>query len=115
MTAAERLLNWLAQSTTPRELIVAAGLLGLMYDDFGVQILRLPRPAEIQDDPQLAQIYDDALEGSFAPMLQQAGQHYEYCEQRPGAPDWSAFCAQRLAALRGSGRVAPAAPGSPAG
>jgi hypothetical protein len=110
MRPAETALTALAQSADPRDPVIGAALLAILYEDFGLTVLLMPAPAAIARDPELARVYASSMDSAVRPMLQRAADAYQFCEARPGAPDWSAFCTQRLGVLRASGRIEPAAP-----
>jgi len=82
-----------------RQRIVAGAVVGLIYEDVGRGLRRIPLPDALEDDPEAAQLFDDVLDGQAAPFLRHARRAYEACAQNARHPDdmehWSPFCAGR--------------------
>lgn len=87
---------------SPHERGVAAGLLGYMYEDMASGIRGAPVPDAVASDPELLQVYVEALNGALAPYATLSAQAYLVCaqglvslgEQSPWFP-WAAYCDER--------------------
>lgn len=63
----------------PHEEIVGGALFGYMYEDMAAGARGAPVPNEIADDPELLQIYTDALTESIQPIASRAFSAYLHC------------------------------------
>ncbi|MFW6050559.1 MAG: hypothetical protein ACODAU_05265 [Myxococcota bacterium] len=89
-----------AAEQSHRQRIVAGALVGLMYEDVLRVLDGVPVPRELEDDPEIREVYREVVEFQAAPYLHHARNAYRACSAnavRPrGMRHWSAFCAARL-------------------
>jgi hypothetical protein len=102
------------------ERAVAAGLVGLAYEDFVASARGAPIPEDISADPELLGIYVGALDAALEPVAIESVQLYSICASRirelgDESPwtDWRAYCVDRGRAVIETYRLVPV--GEPAG
>ncbi len=84
-----------------RQRIIAGAIVGLMYESVGRELMRLPVPAEIQNDQEIADVFRSVLASQARPFLAHARRAYDACRQNAaGGPEgmrhWSEYCAARI-------------------
>lgn len=83
--------------------IAAAARSGQMYQSFVNAFRSAPVPEEIENDPELFDIYVDALDGQSQPLQAQAIQRFEFClvtaTNVRWFNEWSRVCEQELNVL----------------
>jgi len=89
-----------AAEESHRQRIIAGAVVGLMYEDVARELRRIPVPAEIQTDPEIADIFRDILDAQASPYVEHARRAYRACAlNAEGGPatmgHWSGFCADR--------------------
>ena len=114
--------------TSPPWLIAAASRIGSMYISIIDAVQDAPIPEEIENDPELFDIYIDAFDGPLAPVKAQAISKFEFCLHTATNVRWfnqySRTCETELnrleaarypiaAELRGSARYVRASMGRP--
>ena len=96
--AARRELDAAAEETH-RQRILAGAIVGLMYEDIALALRAIPVPAEIQREPEIAEIFRDVLEAQASPFLEHARRAYRACHLnargQEGLGHWSRFCEVR--------------------
>jgi hypothetical protein len=89
-----------------RQRVMAGALVGLLYEDIARSLLRLPIPAELSTEPEIAAMYVDLVRHQAAPYLDQARRAYMACagnaEQVATLVHWSTFCSTREELLPGA-------------
>ncbi|MEM9192978.1 MAG: hypothetical protein AAGF12_27635 [Myxococcota bacterium] len=86
------------------ERIVAGGIVGLLYEDVGRELLSIPTPQALIEDPEIGLIFREVLEGEAAPYLERSNAAYRACAINADAgPEslrhWRRFCAGRRVEL----------------
>ena len=103
--AARRELDQAAEESH-RQRIIGGAIVGLMYEDVGRTLTSLPVPTELDDEPEIQDVYRDVLSGQARPFLQHARRAYSACAQNAIRPNtmrhWSRFCAAREERLPGA-------------
>ncbi|MBW2461108.1 MAG: hypothetical protein JRH11_05645, partial [Deltaproteobacteria bacterium] len=95
--ADEELASWLERKTSTvvaargeldqaaeeslRQRIVAGALVGLMYESIGRALRRLPVPATIQTDQEIAEVFRSILVSQARPYFGFANRAYDACRQ----------------------------------
>ncbi len=81
---------------------VAGALVGYTYEEFVIAFRGAPVPAELAADPELLQVYLEALTSASEPMARQAAGAYGACARTlaPLGPDspwveWAQYCLYR--------------------
>lgn len=96
--AARRELD-IAAEEDHRQRIIGGAIVGLMYEDVARVLSGIPTPRELDDEPEIQDVYRDVLRGQARPFLEHARRAYRACAQnalRPaGMRHWSRFCAGR--------------------
>lgn len=80
--------------------IVAGAVVGLMYQDVARALRDIPVPAEIQTEPEIAQVFREILEAQAAPFLEHARRAYRACmlnarSEPETMAHWGRFCEAR--------------------
>jgi len=100
--AARRELDRAAEESR-RQRIMGGAIVGLMYEDVARVLRGIPPPAELDDEPEIREIYRDILKSQARPFLEHARRAYSACAQNAVQPrsmrHWSRFCAGREEAL----------------
>lgn len=94
--AARRELDQAAEEEHTQR-ILAGAIVGLMYEDVAMALRQIPIPAEIQREPEIADIFRDVLEAQASPFLEHARRAYRACalnaEAEPERMEhWRRFC-----------------------
>ncbi len=79
LKAAEKQYNTIAGLDIPQWQIAAAARVGEMYRSFVDEFRDAPIPKEIEEDPELYDIYVGALDQKSEPFQKQAIEKFEYC------------------------------------
>lgn len=107
--AARRELD-LAAEETHRQRIMGGAIVGLMYEDVARVLASIPPPAELDDEPEIQELYRGVLTSEARPFLEHARRAYSACAQNGIRPEsmrhWSRFCARREERLPGRNRRA---------
>ena len=82
------------------ELILAGAVVGLMYEDAGLQVLNVPVPREIQSDAQGRTLVQEVSRDVARPFVEKAKRAYRACTlNAQGGPSsmksFASFCATR--------------------
>lgn len=105
--AARRELDEAAEENH-RQRIIGGAIVGLMYEDVALVLRSIPPPSELDDEPEILEIYQDVLRGQARPFLEHARRAYSACAQNGVQPrtmrHWSRFCAARGDRLPGGDR-----------
>jgi hypothetical protein len=93
-----------AAEETHRQRIMAGAVVGLMYEAVARDLRSLPIPAEIQREPEIADIFRSILVSQASPYLEHARRAYRACAANAaGGPEgmrhWSGYCATRADSL----------------
>lgn len=75
----ERIAEEVRRNGIPHEDIVGGALFGYMYEDMAAGARGAPVPNEVADDPELLQIYTDALTQSIQPIASRSFAAYLHC------------------------------------
>ncbi len=96
--AARRELD-IAAEQEHRERIMGGAVVGLMYEHVGRVLVAIPRPDDLDDEPEILEIYQQVIRSQAAPYLETARRAYHACTLNARQPDtmrhWSRFCADR--------------------
>ncbi|MFK7989877.1 MAG: hypothetical protein AB8I08_27910 [Sandaracinaceae bacterium] len=96
--AARRELDTAAEQTH-RQRIIGGAIVGLMYEDLARVLRAVPPPAELEDEPEIQEMFRDTMRGQARPFLEHARRAYSACAQNAVRPDgmrhWSRFCRER--------------------
>lgn len=108
--AARRELDQAAEETH-RQRIMSGAIVGLMYEDVARVLRAIPPPDELDDEPEIRDIYRNILRSQASPFVEHARRAYSACAQNavrpPGMRHWSHFCAARQARLPAARGVRP--------
>lgn len=100
--AARRELDQAAEETHLQR-ILAGALVGLMYEDVARALRDIPVPAEIQMEPEIADIFREILEAQAAPFLEHARRALRACMLNARGEErmahWGRFCEGRWEVL----------------
>jgi hypothetical protein len=111
---ARRLLDEAAEESH-RQRIMGGAIVGLMYEDVARVLRSIPAPAELDDEPEIQEIYQQILQSQARPFLEHARRAYYACARNAIRPNsmrqWSSFCQIRRDRLP-ERRRAPAAVGT---
>lgn len=103
LLAAQTAYEQIATLEVPQWQISGAARVGEMFRVFMDQIDDSPMPEEFERDPELAGIYDDALNAAMAPLRVQSTEKFEYClitaTRLRWFNDFSRQCEQELSRL----------------
>jgi hypothetical protein len=83
-----------------RQRIFAGAIVGLMYEDVAMSLRSIPTPAALDDEPEIAQIFREVLDGHAAPFVAHADRAYRACalnadSAAPSLRHWRSFCLGR--------------------
>lgn len=96
--AARRELD-LAAEEDHRQRIIGGAVVGLMYEDVARLLASIPAPEELDDEPEIQEIYRRILRSHARPFLEHARRAYRACalnaRQPEGMRHWSRFCRGR--------------------
>jgi hypothetical protein len=96
--AARRELDRAAEENH-RQRIIGGAIVGLMYEDVARALRAIPPPEELEDEPEIRDIYRDILRSQARPFLEEARHAYSACAQNAVQPagmrHWSRFCSER--------------------
>jgi hypothetical protein len=96
--AARRELD-LAAEEDHRQRIIGGAIVGLMYEDVARVLRAIPAPDELEDEPEILDVYRQILESQARPFVTHAHRAYNACSlnaRRPtGMRHWMRFCAGR--------------------
>ncbi len=88
-----------------RQRIMGGAIVGLMYEDVARVLSHIPAPAELDDEPEIRDVYRDILRSQARPFLEEARHAYSACAQNAVQPQsmrhWSRFCSGREENLPG--------------
>ncbi|MEM6962247.1 MAG: hypothetical protein AAF550_11000, partial [Myxococcota bacterium] len=97
---AEQEYNKIAELEVPSRMIAAAARIGEMYRSFVDEFRDAPIPREIENDPELRDIYYGALDERSEPLVRQAVDKFEFCIRTSTNVRWfsrfSRQCEQEL-------------------
>ena len=101
--AARAELNQAAEESHDQRTI-AGGLVGLLYEDVALVLLRVPVPRDLRnEEPAVLQAYQDVVDAQASPYLEHARRAYDACaaNARPHQHlgTWEHFCSARGAGL----------------
>jgi hypothetical protein len=87
------------------ERVFAHAVIGLIQEDTALALQAIPAPAELDDEPEIAQMYREVLEAQAAPFISAALVEFRECANTAlDAPKYMRpfykFCASRFARLR---------------
>lgn len=103
--AARRELDQAAEENH-RQRIIGGAIVGLMYEDVARALRSIPPPEELDEEPEIREVYEDILRGQARPFLEHARRAYSACAQNAVQPQgmrhWSRFCSGREERLPGS-------------
>lgn len=88
-----------------RDGIVQHAVMGLLHEDTAAQLVALPEPAELDDEPEVARMYREVVAYQAEPFASSALLEYRTCAQSAyeGPTDlrhWGDFCAGRFERLK---------------
>jgi len=96
--AARRELDQAAEENH-RQRIMGGAIVGVMYEDVARVLRAIPPPRELDDEPEILEVYQNVLESQARPFLEHARRAYSACAQNGIRPEsmrhWSRFCAGR--------------------
>jgi hypothetical protein len=87
-----------------RQRIMAGAVVGLMYEDVARVLRTLPMPAELEQEPDIAEVYREVIEAQASPFLEHARRAYRACaanaEKGPSSMGhWMTYCRKRLSQM----------------
>lgn len=86
-----------------RQRILAGALVGLVFEDVARDLLELPAPSELEDEPEVSKIYREVVMSQASPYLVHARLAYEACAGNAQGlatmGHWGDFCSRRAEAL----------------
>lgn len=96
-----------AAAENHRQLIMSGALLGLVYEDVALVLIRMPVPNELLAEPEIAEIYKEVMVGQARPYVDNARTAYSACAANAkqlveGMRHWSYFCESRADGLPGA-------------
>ncbi|MCB9593819.1 MAG: hypothetical protein H6719_13885 [Sandaracinaceae bacterium] len=93
-----------------RQRIMGGAIVGLMYEDVARVLRSIPAPRELDDEPEIQEIYRNVMTSQARPFLEHARRAYGACAQNGIQPSsmrhWSRFCSAREERLPGRNRTA---------
>ncbi len=88
-----------AAEESHRQRIMGGAIVGVMYEDVARVLRSIPPPRELEDEPEILEVYQNVLESQARPFLEHARRAYSACAQNGIRPSsmrhWSRFCAGR--------------------
>lgn len=94
-----------AAEESHRQRIIGGAVVGLMYEDVARALGRIPIPDDLDDEPEILDVYRDVLRSQARPFLETARRAYHACAANAIEPEsmhhWSRFCAAREDELPG--------------
>ena len=95
-----------AAEQTHRQRIIGGAIVGLMYEDVARVLVSIPPPAELADEPEILEVFENILISQARPFLEHSRRAYSACSQNAIRPEsmrhWSRFCAGREERLPGA-------------
>jgi hypothetical protein len=92
-----------AAEESHRQRIMGGAVVGLMYEDVARVLRAVPAPEDLEDEPEILEIYQQVLESQARPFLETARRAYHACALNASEPEsmrhWSRFCRGREDAL----------------
>lgn len=102
--AARRELD-VAAEESHRQRIMGGAIVGLMYEDVARVLVGLPRPEDLDDEPEILEIYQQVLQSQARPYVETARRAYHACAANASEPEtmrhWARFCRDRRDDLPG--------------
>lgn len=88
-----------AAEESHRQRIMGGAVVGLMYEDVARVLRSVPAPEDLEDEPEILEIYQQVLESQARPFLETARRAYHACTLNASEPEsmrhWSRFCRGR--------------------
>jgi hypothetical protein len=89
----------MAAEETHVQRIVAGALVGLMYEDVWRVLRTVPLPRDLEEEPEIADVYREVVEFQATPYLEHARRAYDACARNGVQPAamarWSRYCSAR--------------------
>ncbi len=108
--SARRELDLAAEEAHPQR-VVAGAVIGLLYEDIARVLRGIPVPDEVQEEPEMVEIYREVVDSNASPYLEYARRAYRACAANAEGPDelrpWSSFCSGRADRLPGNDEDVP--------
>jgi hypothetical protein len=87
------------------EVAVARGVLGLMHENTALELSHIPSPAELDSEPEIAEMFHELVATQAKPFVNAAMGEYRKCAELAAAEGgeltrWARFCAARHEHLR---------------
>jgi len=90
----------LAAEENHRQRIMGGAIVGLMHEDIGRIISRMPVPEDLANEPVILAAFEHVIQGQAAPYFRLARQAYRACSLNAVSPEsmqhWSRFCRERM-------------------
>jgi hypothetical protein len=90
----------LAAEENHRQRIMGGAMVGLMHEDIGRIISRMPVPDDLANEPEILAAFEHVIQGQAAPYYRLARQAYRACSLNAVSPasmqHWSHFCRERM-------------------
>jgi hypothetical protein len=90
----------LAAEENHRQRIMGGAIVGLMHEDIGRIISRMPVPDDLANEPEILAAFEHVVQGQAAPYFRLARQAYRACSLNAVSPTsmqhWSRFCRERM-------------------
>jgi hypothetical protein len=88
------------------EQVVARGVLGLLQESTALELTHIPSPAELDTEPEIAEIFHDLVTTQAEPFRRAAIAEFRSCAKLAAAEGgdvrpWARFCSARFHKLRG--------------
>jgi hypothetical protein len=102
VTAARRELD-LAAEESHRQRILGGAVVGLMYEDVARVLRAVPTPIDLENEPEILDIYRNLVRSQARPFLELARAAYRACSLNADHPEsmrhFASFCRERLEQL----------------
>ncbi|MCG8555651.1 MAG: hypothetical protein MJD61_10250 [Proteobacteria bacterium] len=94
-----------SSKATRSEQIVGHAVVGLLQEDLALALQALPSPAELDSEPEIAQMYAEIIRFQARPFLSAALVEFRSCanlsvQAYPRVMNWARFCDTRFKRLR---------------
>jgi hypothetical protein len=90
----------LAAEENHRQRIMGGAIVGLMHEDIGRIISRMPIPDDLANEPEILEAFEHVIQGQATPYFRLARQAYRACSLNAVSPEsmqhWSHFCRARM-------------------
>lgn len=94
------------EGASATEQVIARGVLGLLQESTALELTHIPSPAELDTEPEIAEIFHDLVTTQSEPFRRAAIAEFRSCAKLAAAEGgaletWARFCSARFHKLRG--------------